>query len=219
MKLNSILKELINEISIEDIKNTFVNNPKSPDKSLSQSEFDKIVKASNGKSAYATWLAVNVMSKKIKEEDIYKFQKYLEVFSKNQNSYPSKDINVYGKSTPLQDFIKISSDLISKIEINPSLDKGKSKTEKYAKYKIGEVDGFSIYEIPKGATHLKDMACELGSGTEWCTSHSDASHFETTYIPEGPLFIIINNKNPGEKYQFHYESGQFMDKYDNDIVS
>jgi hypothetical protein len=58
-----------------------------------------------------------------------------------------------------------------------------------AKFKIGEVDGFTVYKIPKGSTELKGVSCELGSGTEWCTADSRASYFEQ-YIKDGPLYIF-----------------------------
>lgn len=34
------------------------------------------------------------------------------------------------------------------------------------------------------------------------------------YSNQGPLFIIINKDDPTEKYQYHFESNQFMDRRD-----
>lgn len=34
------------------------------------------------------------------------------------------------------------------------------------------------------------------------------------YTKDGPLYILINKSNNDEKYQFHFESTQFMDKDD-----
>lgn len=38
-----------------------------------------------------------------------------------------------------------------------------------------------------------------------------------TYHKDGPLFIVVNKENTDEKYQFHFESKQFMDKNDHRI--
>ena len=34
---------------------------------------------------------------------------------------------------------------------------------------------------------------------------------------KGPLYILISKDNPSEKYQFHFETSQFMDVKDQDI--
>ena len=69
-------------------------------------------------------------------------------------------------------------------------------------------------------------SCYLGVNTEWCTTwgpytlnkrHKDRSNMFSRYSPSGPLFIMIDKKNPDHKYQFHFESNQFMDKDDKRI--
>lgn len=69
-------------------------------------------------------------------------------------------------------------------------------------------------------------SCYLGVNTEWCTTwgpytlnkrHKDRSNMFSRYSPQGPLFIMIDKKNPDHKYQFHFESYQFMDKNDKRI--
>lgn len=66
-------------------------------------------------------------------------------------------------------------------------------------------------------------ACYLGVDTEWCTIwgrfslSKDATDRENRfeyYSKKSPLYIIINKKNNSEKYQFHFDSEQFMDKSD-----
>ena len=115
----------------------------------------------------------------------------------------------------LSDFINKAIELKSSIEQDPSLAKGVSKSDKYSKFKIGEVDGFVIYKIPQGSEDLYNVSCELGSGTEWCTATGKTDNYFNQYIKQGPLYIFDNGK--GEKYQFHYESGQFMNKNDASI--
>ncbi len=209
MKLKTILTELINEVSIDQLQTQFVDTGK-----IEQSIFDSI-KDVTQKGAYATWLVKKVVDGTIKAEDISKYKKYFSIFDKNKSQYPSPDINSYGKQHPISDFIKISVQIADEITADPSKAKGETKSDKYSKFKIGEVDGFTVYKIPKGSTELKGVSCELGSGTEWCTADSRASYFEQ-YIKDGPLYIFDNGK--GEKYQFHFESEQFMDKNDVSVI-
>ena len=66
--------------------------------------------------------------------------------------------------------------------------------------------------IPK--TH--EAACYWGKGTEWCTAVRDNDYYYDMYSEQDSLYININ-KQTGEKYQFHFPSNQFMDRYDRDI--
>jgi hypothetical protein len=69
-------------------------------------------------------------------------------------------------------------------------------------------------------------SCYLGVGTEWCTTwgpyslnkkHRDRSNYYKRYADSGTLYIIINKENTNEKYQFHFEQNQYMDKMDRKI--
>lgn len=69
-------------------------------------------------------------------------------------------------------------------------------------------------------------SCYLGVNTEWCTTwgpyslnkkHKDRSNMFNRYSPQGPLFIMIDKQNHDNKYQFHFESGQYMDRDDKKI--
>lgn len=63
----------------------------------------------------------------------------------------------------------------------------------------------------------------LGYNTEWCTAwgehstnkkHKERSCLFRKHHNQGPLYIIINKNNNDEKYQFHFESKQYMDRND-----
>ena len=70
--------------------------------------------------------------------------------------------------------------------------------------KIQESENWLVL-IPK--TEL--AARVYGMGTRWCTASKEHSRFDY-YNEMGPLYILINKKT-NEKFQFHWESGQFMD--------
>lgn len=69
-------------------------------------------------------------------------------------------------------------------------------------------------------------ASYLGYSTEWCTTwgeyclnkkSKDRTNYFQTHHDKGPLFIIINKTDPTDKYQFHFETNQYMDKNDKRI--
>jgi len=85
-------------------------------------------------------------------------------------------------------------------------------------------DADQVYEndkvriiIPKD----KEAACYYGQGTQWCTAATQSQNYFNNYSSQGPLYILLpkSPKYPGEKYQLHFPSGQFMDEQDNSVDS
>jgi len=70
------------------------------------------------------------------------------------------------------------------------------------------------WQVVSPLTHA--AARKYGTGTEWCTATSNPSWFEN-YTKDGPLFIIRAKKlsPPDCKWQYHKQSGQFMNFADN----
>jgi len=66
--------------------------------------------------------------------------------------------------------------------------------------------------IPKS----EEASCHYGANTRWCTAGSSSNYYNH-YSKQGPLYIILNKKDPTDKYQFHFESNQFMDKEDRSV--
>jgi len=65
----------------------------------------------------------------------------------------------------------------------------------------------------------KAAACYYGQGTRWCTASTVGINQFERYNRFGPLYIVIP-KNPtynGQKYQFSFPYGQFMDERDRSI--
>jgi len=212
MKLTYLLKEVLTEASIEQLQIQFVDSGK-----INQEDFDQIKDATGGKGAYATWMTKKIADKVLKSEDIYKWKDYFQIFNRRKKEFKSPDINTYKTQADINQFIKKAVEFKDQEKEDPTKKKGVSKTDKFSDLKIGEVDGFDVYEIPKGRKDLYNTSCELGSGTEWCTATGKSSNYFNKYIDEGPLYIFMK---PGsdEKYQFHFESGQFMDKDDQSII-
>lgn len=87
--------------------------------------------------------------------------------------------------------------------------------------KVFQDDNWTIF-IPL----TEKGACYLGVNTEWCTTwgpmslnpdYKDRTNHFGHHNQRGPLYIIINNSNLNEKYQFHFETKQYMDVNDKRI--
>ena len=61
-----------------------------------------------------------------------------------------------------------------------------------------------------------EASCYWGNGTRWCTATRESDEWYNHYSEQGPLYILIDKKTK-DKYQFHFESDQFMNKQDIDI--
>ncbi len=139
-----------------------------------------------------------------------RLRKYLELF------YQIKQQNLAGKFLKQKaiegysTFKEFVEDL-TKAE-GPYRDYNAQKTEKSTKGEgqllVYEDDNWQIY-FPR----TKGAACSLGKGTDWCTAAPGLDYYEQ-YAADGQLIIFINKRNPEEKYQFHYNSKQFIDKND-----
>ena len=200
---------MINESSFDQLEQQFVKSGK-----LDQATFDDI-KDNIHKSAFATWLISKVSKNYIESEDIYKYNGYFNIFDRYKNEYKHKDINAYKSKEDISDFIKTSVDIKRREDADTSTIKGVSKDKKYDQFKIGEVRGFDVYELPHNRTDLYNVSCDLGSGTEWCTATGNTrSHFDE-YIKGDSIYIFIKDDI---KYQFHYKTHSFMDRNDLDVV-
>ena len=80
-----VIKEQ-NDATISNYKRIFVDSGK-----LSEEIFDEIVEVSKGKGAYVKWLAARVAERKIEDEDIYKFEGYIDSFEKAKRTPRGKE--------------------------------------------------------------------------------------------------------------------------------
>jgi hypothetical protein len=64
-------------------------------------------------------------------------------------------------------------------------------------------------------------SCFWGKGTRWCTAATSGNNYFDTYNRDGPIYILLPTKplHNGEKYQFHFQSMQFMDEKDEPILN
>jgi len=63
--------------------------------------------------------------------------------------------------------------------------------------------------------NTEEAACYVGSGTQWCTAATNAENYFWEYRLDGPIYVVLTDKLG--KYQFHFESAQYMDEKDRPI--
>jgi hypothetical protein len=125
IKLASVLKSILLEVSIDQLEKQFVDSGK-----IAADTFKDIIDAVGNKSAYATWLASRVAGGLIKPEDVYKFKNYFMVFDRRKKEYPSSDINSYKDEQAVNDFVDKSIEILDTEKGDISSQKGVSKSNK-----------------------------------------------------------------------------------------
>ena len=138
-------------------------------------------------------------------EDLYKTTEDLQKFHrfKSQIAQEKRDINKI-----------VSVDELYELTKQFSLEQATTtKAERVLQ------DAEMVYDGPNWEILIpktKEASCHYGANTRWCTAGSSNNYFDH-YSKQGPLYIITNKKDPTDKYQFHFESNQFMDKEDRTV--
>lgn len=216
MKFKLLLEEIISELDSKEIYQKYYSKINFADflnivKSDPQTVYDENEISKMGK--YSKLLLSMYQKGGLKMEDLDKANEYLEY--------------VYNHKIPLDvNKIKILSDLYNIVKDYIAKD---SKTLNDVLSVLPEKEYKILYNGNKWQIFqplTEKSSCYLGVNTEWCTTfgpkslnkkHRDRTNMYTGYHKQGPLFIIINKENTDEKYQFHFESKQFMDKADDPI--
>ena len=138
-------------------------------------------------------------------EDLYKTTEDLQKFHRFKSQIPQekRDINKITSVDELYDLTK-----------GFSLEQATTtKADRVLK------DAEMVYDGPNWEILIpqsEEASCHYGANTRWCTAGSSNNYFDH-YSKQGPLYIITNKKDPTDKYQFHFESNQFMDKEDRTV--
>ena len=152
-----------------------------------------------------------------------------------------------GGNTKWEDFIKAKEYLGYVYKHQIPLDTNKVKTlselfnlvKKYIAKGSSDIDGVlqslssDEYKFLMNSKHwliyqplTEKAACYLGVNSQWCTTwgpyslegaYKSRENYFNRYNGQGPIFIIINKNDEMLKYQFHFESEQYMDITDRKI--
>ena len=210
---------------------------------ISEESFDHIVDSDPSKNKqYISWM-LDIYSKgRLKLEDLYKAKEYLgyiykykhklqdeveidfEVEDEDGNKVKNtkvinpKNVSDYWDLNQMYHQISI---LMEMREEDLMSDSAVIKSQK-------EKDVFLVHEDEKWKIIVpltQEMANLYGKGTKWCTtsfnSYGDGMflHYTAEKYPGSRLYIIIDKQAPKSetvhnKYQFHFESKQYMDATD-----
>ena len=149
---------------------------------------------------YGVWIANMYANGGIKLGDIPELRAALTTYNKNKSQLPQiKDCKSLSE---LIEWVKNLSD-----DFKPVRNQSKSRANLENVYEDNE---WLVY-VP----HSHAAARRGGEGTHWCTA-SENEYYYNCYSNQGPLYINIR-KSDGAKFQFHFESNQFMNADDEPV--
>ncbi len=157
---------------------------------------------------YTLWLANQYNKQQFRLEDRPRIKDVLEKFINAKSRLEQRDINRYDFHS-LED----AMDRIYNVELQAPQQVAPETQQTFEVPPNTTV----LYNGPLGLLAVpktQKASCILGSGTKWCTAGKQDNLF-SEYHSEGPLYIW-RDKN-GEKYQFHFPSGQFMNSKDRQL--
>jgi hypothetical protein len=216
-KLSLIFEELIMELTASEIREKYYSD-------IDEKEFNKIVSADPKTKVkgdevkkigkYAKILLDMFKKDNLKLEDLPKANEYLSIVYKKQLPLKANMIKT------LPDMYDVIKDYVVQAgETNVTKLVDSLEEEDYELLHNGEKWLVFKPKTEKGA-------CTLGSATEWCTAwgkHSTNPKYKgrnnmfNQYGKSGTIYTIINKKDNTDKYQFHVQSAQYMDKNDSQI--
>jgi hypothetical protein len=180
-----------------DCKSFFKNVQKTlpePYKSYSKERSDKLyemIQNSNPSDDFQVciWIVEEIKRGYIKEEELDEVKKYLIKFLKLDLPLPNfyPNFPTYSNYQLVKDTIKGDVDLLSSSD-------------------------FGILLIPRNM----ESSCHYGAQTSWCTARRDKNNMFMRYSKKGDIFIWFDKKLK-DKFQFHFEKKQFMDRDDKPI--
>ena len=156
----------------------------------------KVVKVGN----FVKWMLKLYSNNSWKPGDSYETKDLLSKFIKYKSKLPieKRDINRFNSVSELYNLIQ-------------TLEGQGVKSQTEIKREGAEV----VYEDSEWKIvipHTEEASCIYGANTKWCTAGREDNMFDY-YNKQGLLYININ-KQTGDKYQFHFKSGSFMDAED-----
>lgn len=204
----------------EDIEGMKKFYPNIPDEKFTELvELDPTyTKGSVNAGKYARWILGIANKNKGEIENIGHVTDVLTRFEEEKNHLKNKDVMRYKSVQELEDMLNNDdsyTELSHRQEVRQrQKDRREVDVEKDADVVYTD-ENWTVY-VPK--TYAAE--CKLGQGTTWCTASTESDYYYNMYLrnyPGSKYYVIINNKDPKEKYQLHIESGQFMDRDDEPV--
>ena len=160
-------------------------------------------KAPNGQYGINRW-------EDISSRLIPALEKFTKLKNKKKLPPEQRDINRFKSLGQLEDLM----DQYPDEELASQKEQASAQEKQY--YDSGQAK--LIYNDPQIKVVVpltQDASCYFGTNTRWCTAAQQNNMF-ARYNKQGPLYIVLI-KSANQRYQFHWESRQFMDETDQDI--
>lgn len=236
MKIQDTIKEILLEQRIlDDIRAKYVGDG---DKKIPEKVYQDIVRITENKVPYIVWLVKMSANGIIKIEDLYKYDEYLKIFTKYKNLYKEKDISRYNTSEDLNYFLKTTIGIREKDVVTDGDQKNNYVSVNDIK-KLNDVgilyhgmsEGYQVFEVPNSLKNSKEAWKVYSNILGKCAGRDEGAKIDLCTIasfenfrnylekfPESSYFVLFNLSDKQSPYQFHYESEQFMDKNDSNII-
>lgn len=204
-----------NELLIEGIDDMKKFYPNIPDEKFhNYIELDPTYrKGSDQAGTYAKWILG--LANKGKLDNIGHVTDLLSRFESVKKQLKNKDIMSYKTINELEDALNDENsyrELTHRQDVRANQKARKGADLSAEAELVFESEYWEVW-IPKSYA----ASCKLGQNTSWCTASTETSHYYDTYSKQGPLYINIHKVIPDSKYQFHFESEQFMNEDDHEI--
>lgn len=154
------------------------------------------------KKIYTQWIVNRYKEKDFRQEDTDRIKESLGHFDSHKAKLEKKDIGQYKSLNEVEDAVAphIGTHTSKSAEERAIKEEGATK--------LLDTPTLSVHQL-----HTHDAACRYGAGTKWCTASEGNSYQFDNYSSQGPLFVF-RDKKEDKKYQFHAETGQFMNVQD-----
>lgn len=205
---------LVEAYLIEDIESMKKYYPNiADDVFMDYIKLDPTYKGGNNAGKYAKWILA--LANKGTLDNIGHVKDILTRFDSEKNNLINKDIMKYKSLDELEDMLNDESSYAEKSHRQQVRDRQKARRDADITKEANLVfsgEGFDVW-VPE--TYAAE--CKLGSGTRWCTASTESDYYYDYYkrVYGGDYYVLIGED--GEKYQFHIESHQFMDKDDEPV--
>ncbi len=212
-KLNYILEEMIFESRRKDViekyrdrlTDTLNDNP-TPVNGMMEDDFDKVVEHIESELPHPKYLEFVLNSMccggyGLEAEQVLPLIQNFHRLSE-KNLIKNKDIYSKEYATPQGSSSVDLSNLYAVVEKATELEIGKERDKVLSGQKDVVYDG-PRWRVIVPKTHK--ASCAYGSGTKWCTTSRDSSHFDT-YTNDALLFYLIDKSSPTSEDNVMYKA-------------
>lgn len=163
--------------------------------------------SNNRMGKYTKWLLNIYRNGSFKKGDFREAKELLPIYDRYKNVVQVKDIMT----------LNSMGELYRVVQPYIGGDQATSKSDAIRRTKEGAEKVYEDSQWLIVIPHTVEAAQLYGKHTKWCTAAEESDNMFDAYNSEGPLYINIDKVN-NRKYQFHFETSQFMDEEDEPLV-